>query len=126
MRRVRPSLALGLSLAVLNLCAAVLRPAAHTAEHLHDAAHHGAMAHGHHDSHDGGYSHDVDGHLHLDLQAVVASPRPDVGPLVAVAVTPLSLPPVPAAVVPALSEHHPQAPARTHDPPSAARAPPAS
>jgi hypothetical protein len=126
MPRARPSLALGLSLISLTLLGAVVPPAAHAAEHVHDADHHGPPVDGHHEAHDGSYSHDADGHLHIDLNAVVAGQRPDVDPAtvpqpcaVAVVITAVVLGPPPGADTARL-------PARTHDPPNAPRAPPTS
>lgn len=126
MPRARPSLALGLSLVLLNLTAAVLPSAAHAAAHLHDAEHHGALVEDHHAEHDGRYSHDTDGHLHLDLQAVAANPRPDVGPAMVSEVAPIPCQVATAPLVAPAAERHAVAVVRTHDPPSAPRAPPTS
>lgn len=122
----RPSLALGLSLAALNLAAAVLPPAAHSAAHLHEAEHHGAILEGHHDGHGGGYSHDTDGHLHLVLQAVATKPRPDARAAAVREVAPTALDDLAVRIVMPVADRHARAVIRTHDPPDAPRAPPAT
>lgn len=119
-------MALGLSLAVLNLVAAVLPPAAHAAAHLHDAEHHGAIVQSHHHGHDGSYSHDTDGHLHVDLQAVATHARPDVGPAVVSEVAPVALGVATAVAGVPVADRDDRLIVRTHDPPNAPRAPPAS
>lgn len=124
MRRRRPSLALGLSLLLLNLLASVLPPAAHAAAH-HGATEHLAASHDdHHDVSETAVPGDLTEHEHIVVKATTTQARPTLD------VLPTSLIVVPPVHTLATSrtnwipDDRPQHPSRTHDPPSAPRAPP--
>ena len=84
MRHPRPSRALALFLALVNLAAAVVPAAAHAAAHRHEAAHEAEESgHAHHDD---GIRVVEDGHgqLHLGLDATPITTRGDTGPAIVV------------------------------------------
>jgi hypothetical protein len=124
MLRNRPSVALGFSLLVLNLASAVLPDAVHAWEHRQTRAHADAIVHEHDGAEHDGAATDLDTHEHVDVRATCTPTHPD---LVALPVAHVAEPTIRTNITGPIQrevERDPYSLTRTHDPPSAPRAPP--
>lgn len=124
MRYHRPRVALGFPLLLLNLAAAMAVPAAHATAHR-DAPDHVVVSHEEHDhvpetEDDAGLT----DHDHIVIEAINTQSRPTLDglPLSQIAVAPVRE--LVSAGTMWIPDFRPQHPTRTHDPPSAPRAPP--